>query len=246
MKKYSTLMDSKRIRVLILLSLLALIALEASFGQMDPFLESRLLNLSTAQPPEVREGMLVLTHNGDPKIRTVGARFAHEDFARLHIFKRNPNDVFFLVYPIPDNVETARYRIMVDGLWMRDPLNALNEWDPMLGLWYSVVEVESRPESVPVNPTETEDSRLCFVYQGLAGQNVQLVGDFNAWNPYRHRLEPTEGHPTRYSICLRLGPGRHFYRFLVDGEPLADPLNMRRMIDRDGQEVSYFDHARQQ
>ena len=50
---------------------------------------------------------------------------------------------------------------------------------------------------------------------------VQLVGDFNHWNPTTHPMEQrVDGW---WFLQVLLTHGHHQYRFLVDGEPMLDP-----------------------
>ena len=222
-------------------TLLIAIGCGALFAQDDLFFESYLLGLSRAQPPEQYKDKLVLTHNGNGKIRWVGARFYHEDYKTLHVYKRNPNDVFFLVLQLPYDKSRIKYRIVVDGLWMADPLNPVSERDLVSGIRYSVYEIKNKPEPELRNPDVLDGSLYRFVYRGTAHQSIYLVGDFNDWSPYRHRLTEDPHRPGFFTISLRIGPGRHFYHFVVDGLPVSDPLNNDQMLDRNGQQVAFFD-----
>jgi len=61
--------------------------------------------------------------------------------------------------------------------------------------------------------------RVRFEYQPLIGgkHTVGLAGDFNAWSP-----APMRQRNGIYSITLELSPGRHAYKFVVDGRWLTD------------------------
>jgi len=51
--------------------------------------------------------------------------------------------------------------------------------------------------------------------------SVNLVGDFNDWNPTAHPMERrVDGW---WFIQVPLAHGHHPYVFLVDGEPMLDP-----------------------
>lgn len=60
-----------------------------------------------------------------------------------------------------------------------------------------------------------------FSYPTAEAQNVQLVGDFTNWQeqPIRLRKE-ADG---VWQTTVRLPPGTHHYRFLVDGQWRDDP-----------------------
>lgn len=66
---------------------------------------------------------------------------------------------------------------------------------------------------------ETESCVALFVCK-LAGDEVFLAGDFNNWNPRSHRMTGKEG---AFQKKLKLAPGRHEYKFVVDGEWRIDP-----------------------
>jgi 1,4-alpha-glucan branching enzyme len=50
---------------------------------------------------------------------------------------------------------------------------------------------------------------------------VQLVGDFNLWNPITHPM--TRRVDGWWFLEVPLAHGHHQYRFLVDGKPTLDP-----------------------
>ena len=54
------------------------------------------------------------------------------------------------------------------------------------------------------------------------GSEVFVAGSFNNWDPRQHRMidNPGSGH---CRITLLLPPGRHEYKFIVNGEWRTDP-----------------------
>ena len=60
-----------------------------------------------------------------------------------------------------------------------------------------------------------------FTFATSYAQDVQLVGDFTNWQeqPIRLRKE-SDG---VWQTAVRLQPGTHYYRFLVDGQWRDDP-----------------------
>lgn len=65
----------------------------------------------------------------------------------------------------------------------------------------------------------TENGEALFVYPNT-GAEVFVAGDFNQWNPRTHRLTKREG---MFQRRLKLSPGAHEYKFIVDGEWQTDP-----------------------
>ena len=65
----------------------------------------------------------------------------------------------------------------------------------------------------------TENGETLFVCTH-DGTEVYLAGDFNEWNPRSHRMNRREGF---FQRRLKLSPGAHEYKFIVDGEWRTDP-----------------------
>lgn len=69
---------------------------------------------------------------------------------------------------------------------------------------------------------ETIERRVQFDLSVQPGSRVFVAGTFNNWNPTVHQLKdnPGSGH---CKATLRIPPGRHEYKFVVNGEWVADP-----------------------
>lgn len=73
-----------------------------------------------------------------------------------------------------------------------------------------------------------------FHYQSPANapapSRVNLAGDFNNWSPTAAPMAPASvGSPGEWSVTVRLSPGLHHYKFVLNGnqwiaDPAADPL----------------------
>ncbi len=59
--------------------------------------------------------------------------------------------------------------------------------------------------------------RVTFrVPRSWANRKVSLVGDFNEWDPEKHRLQEQEGY---WQTLVRLKPDRKYkFKYLLDGE----------------------------
>jgi hypothetical protein len=65
------------------------------------------------------------------------------------------------------------------------------------------------------------DGLVTFALAEPSADSVVLIGDFNDWNPGANPLRRTDG---RWSVTLKLKPGRYRYSFVVDGSSWrADP-----------------------
>lgn len=102
---------------------------------------------------------------------------------------------------------THTYRFIADGQWLEDPQN---------------------PEKLPnefgeYNSVITLGSPYVFRLEGFTdARQVLLAGSFNQWRDYELSMRRTA---TGWELPYVLGPGNYQYRFLVDGKPVADPVN---------------------
>jgi hypothetical protein len=193
--------------------------------------------LPAPQPPHLVEDTLILSFKPAVPTRFVGVRFASESWAVLHPCAVNENGVFVLDYPVPEGVREIRYRVVVDGQLMADPLNPDVDTD-VSGTQLSVFTLDSEPPRPVINPRLERDGSVTFVYQGTAGRRVSIVGDFNNWDPFMDYL--SEGQPGSYSVTLRMPPGVHWYYFVSDGRRILDRFNAASAVDPDGAAVNTF------
>jgi len=99
----------------------------------------------------------------------------------------------------PGNYE---YKFVVDGKWMSDAANPLRGND---GNSFVIIQ-----------PNYT------FRIKMPEARKVNLAGDFNSWNPNSLPMKK-EGEYWVFSVYL--SPGKHRYKFVVDGEWIKDPAN---------------------
>jgi hypothetical protein len=195
-----------------------------------------LQDVNQAAPPAVFGDFIILSCQTRTPARVVGARFSHEDFRSFHTYSRNENGVFVLAIPVPEQNVTIRYRIVIDGVWMSDPANPLRDTDER-GIVFSLIPfVSTGTGAIVESPRLLADGMVEFNFKGHGGSSVTVAGDFNAYDPFTHRL--AEVSPGFYRLRLKLLPGRHFYHFVVDGFVLLDPQNERMVHDADGRQYS--------
>lgn len=65
---------------------------------------------------------------------------------------------------------------------------------------------------------------IVFVTLYPRAQKVQIAGDFNNWQPQKTEMEKI-GTSGVWQTKLKLPPGKHQYRFVVDGQWQQDPYN---------------------
>jgi len=210
----------------------------------------RLLRLQQPEKPQVVEDAVIFTASSS--YRRVGIAFAHEGFGKVYWFQRlmvsNENagpwikdrppadlhrdsGLLFYVYTIPEDFTgNLEYRLIIDGLWVRDPLNPDYRTDPASGIVRSVVAIPyiKRADFPNRGPKGT----LSFTYYAPPGESVTVAGSFNNWDPFMYELRETS--PGYYTLSLPLPPGTYQYAFFYRGERRLDPNNPRRVYSREG------------
>ena len=64
--------------------------------------------------------------------------------------------------------------------------------------------------------------RLIFGVRANPGSDVYISGTFNSWNGEAKKLKDSTGNGD-YSISLLIPPGKHEYKFVINGEWHVDP-----------------------
>ena len=70
-------------------------------------------------------------------------------------------------------------------------------------------------------PTQKAHKEVVFVLEIRSANEVLLAGDFTDWQKNPIKLQRAAGGTWHTKVCLP--PGRHFYRYLVDGQWHDDP-----------------------
>ncbi len=200
-------------------------------------LDLTVQGIKEAGAPKIVDGVVIFTYQTDTPVKFVGARFENEEYKKLHLYEVNKNNIFVLIYIPPHNIKKLRYRITVDGLWIKDPFNPNKEYDST-GTVFSTVTLPQQRDIYKPGVTIKSNGYVQFVLQTRTGRNVYITGDFNKWDPFMDRMEEVK--KGIYSTQLHLLPGRHYYYFIVDGEKLLDPINVDIRRDYEGFAVSSF------
>jgi hypothetical protein len=108
------------------------------------------------------------------------------------------------------------YKFIVDGNWIEDPENPEKRRN-QYGTFNSVLRVTKQ---------------LRFELKGFDdARQVILAGSFNDWNENALKMRRTE---SGWKAELPLIGGKHFYKFIVDGNWMTDPANPRTESDWKG------------
>lgn len=124
----------------------------------------------------------------------------------------NPGELFMtrtetgweLPYVLPPG--NYEYKFIVDGKWIVDPANP-----------YTTGSGDY------INSLGALKPSYVFVLQGFElAKTVLVSGSFNGWRTDGYRMVWSEG---KWMLPLFIKPGKHTYKFIVDGEWILDPDN---------------------
>lgn len=205
------------------------------FATIDDYrLHLKIVQMEDAQSPEIYFDQIIFTYKSNEPARHVGIAFAHEDFRVVHTYQKNSNGVFFFLLSWP-YVENIDYRLIIDGIWMTDPMGRdLTPGSNGVSLTRFTVGRERANERI--SPQIGRENRVTYRYWGESGDTVSLAGDFNNWDPYMFPMrEISSG---CYEITLSLSQGIHHYCYFVNGQSIVDGMNDQVSINLFGEEVS--------
>jgi hypothetical protein len=103
----------------------------------------------------------------------------------------------------PGNYE---YKFILDGRWITDPDNPV-----------TVGSGASQNSFLTIKPNHV------FSLSGYAGaRKVIVTGTFNGWSPDSYEMSIKND---KWVFPVYLKPGKHLYKFIVDGKWITDPAN---------------------
>jgi hypothetical protein len=227
-----------RLSTFLYTTLLLTAVLPQGFAQeaYPSFLHIEMETMSRAKPPQVEGEYVLLSYSSQEPVLRVGVAFGHENYSRVHTFSRNPQDVFVYAFKPPEELKRLDYRLVIDGVWMRDPANPKTFSTPQ-DVQVSYVDIPRSREELKEMKIE-EPGKYTFTYRSSQARRVSLAGSFNRWDPYMYRLEKVPGTDDLFSISLPLPEGTHYYYFIVDGQRMTDPENPDKMVSSTGRTVS--------
>lgn len=108
------------------------------------------------------------------------------------------------------------YKFIVDGNWMEDPNNPLKKENEH-GTINSILRID---KEITFNLNDYSDAK-----------EVVLCGSFNDWNEQEIKMSKTQ---KGWTFSILLEPGKHHYKFIVDGNWITDPFNSVKEYDDEG------------
>jgi hypothetical protein len=142
--------------------------------------------------------------------------------------------ISFHTREIPQGLDRIEYRLVINGLWTRDPENPNTSRDGISGSTLSVISVPPRHTDGPMQVRQRDGLNLEF--RGSPGETVTVAGSFNNWDPFMYELR--EGPAGVYTIHIPLPSGRYQYVFFYRGERVVDQFNSNRVFSREGETAS--------
>ncbi len=225
----------KRLLFLLIASVCALL-LSASFSELDIF------QIFQSGPPEITQEGILFTYKPEkhqPKYVMVSGDF--DNWRTPHMMTKNENGIYvFLFSQIKERGVILkegryRYRYLVDGVWIKDPLNPRSIQDHR-GTELSYFVLNAPLIRVHFNPVHIEKNSYIFYLKDPEARKVHIVGDFNNWNPYSHPLKRNKS--GLWEVEVDIPPGSYAYRFIVDGKFKRDPLGRETVYDSFYNELS--------
>lgn len=207
---------------LILLLLICLMP----FSVLANNIHLRIMDAQDATQPVFTGNKIIFSYSSQKNIRMVALAFEHEQYRQLHVYKRNPNDIFTLSLDIPGNLINLHYRIVVDGFWTIDP-HAESFIDPH-GIRVSSIEIPMDLTELKPGVHWLEENLVRFVYHGRSGSRVAVIGDFNRWDPFLSPMNESLIQPGVFTADILLPPEASFYRLVVNGKEIIDPGNPKK------------------
>jgi hypothetical protein len=98
------------------------------------------------------------------------------------------------------------YKFIVDGKWIIDPSNP-----------YSTGGGDTENSYITYKP-----NHIFELDTFPDARQVIITGSFNGWSTENYRMTKMDG---KWIFPIRLMPGKHTYKFIVDGNWILDPKN---------------------
>ena len=127
-----------------------------------------------------------------------------------------------------------RYKFIVDGVWIHDPSNPVNDDDGM-GSYVSILPAFDASEDHR-SPIARSMPTVEFRLHRPKARLVSIVGDFNNWNPENDPL--SRGRDGTWRLRKKLHPGAFRYCYVIDGEWSLDVYNTETASSDTGQVCS--------
>ena len=196
--------------------------------------------ISHVDEPYLKGDYVIFT--ADKNARHVGIAFDFENFSKIHSYKQRTlrdsefnvkDSLYFYILKLPKEVQSFKYRLVIDGLWTTDPTNPASSYNNTARLTLSDFDAS---REIPVITEKKSDGLVHFVYKGESGQQVRLGGSFTNWDSWIYELKETERGV--YCLNLPLPPGKYEYAYFTGTTSFIDETNPKRCYTQEGKKAS--------
>ena len=237
-----------------------------SRGREKVYYLRQLEHLRRALPPRYIRVMDWKHYGSRGKILNKGILFTYSGYRARKVFlagnfsnwrpiplHRNTRGVYYYILPVRDlesKLEIKaenyvfRYKFLVDGIWMSDPVNK-NRVDDGLGAYVSNFRLYEQDVNRYITvrtigePALNGERLVEFAIYLPRVQNLSLVGVFNNWNPEHDQM--VKGKDGIFRLRLKLKPGEYVYKFIADGRWILDRYNPNtRLFEQLGELCSHI------
>ena len=196
-------------------------------------------------PPKItRQGVIFTYHDPERRPGKVMVSGDFNDWEKPISLQENRHGIFVYMYDKTIEKEIVlkdgeyNYLYLIDGIWIKDPQNENNIKYDQYGTELTFFEVPAPIILLDKNPVGLNGNKYIFYYKNSEASNVFILGDFNNWNPYSHRLRKNKS--GLWEIEMDIPPGEYSYNFLVDGTHRKDPISKAVKQDRFGNELTFI------
>lgn len=188
----------------------------------------------------LRKGILFTYRNLMLKEVYISGNFTNWRKIKMH---RNPNGIFYWIQPIIIHEENYLneylYKFYVNGIWENDHVNPNKKIyrDNVFSFYvfddpenhyldsFRIIKTENLLDKTKLYLVEfrIHEYQIKRVLNKKEINSVSIVGDFNYWDSTNNILLKDE--KGVYIFKTYLTQGIHYYKYIVDGEWIIDPLN---------------------
>src|SRR5688572_25169141 len=202
-----------------------------------------LCNLVSAQPPikafVVKKGKIYVTFSKDLPGETLDEFIEQYDLQELDLktfVKTNRPDS---LHKLGWDVELNNGEMIVLAKAMRSDNKSPDAAEKIMLAQKHFDDLNSFANKEPVygfnrfkkkSPFAVRDSLVTFFFpENLHAEQVMLAGTFNNWDPTALAMKRVD---TGWIAVVKLAPGKHYYKFIVDGKWTIDKDN--ELVENDG------------
>lgn len=227
-----------------LLIILFLFQININAQKNNLYYKASLYKLTSASAPQQIKLLDVKNYNTQKKVIQKGLLFTYKDnlneivkiagdFSNWKPVKmeKSKNGVWFYFLEDFSVDSKLKYKYLINNIWITDPMNIQQE-DDGYGSFVSITNSNSKEESKQISYQIFKNNNVNFRIYNSTASFISIVGDFNNWNPENDLL--TKDKNNIWQITKKLQPGIYRYKYVIDGQWVADIYNNQNSGDGTG------------